>query len=93
MAAGMADEKLPRDNSEDRSRPILLKNSLIVTGGKILPLWKALNFRERRGQPLLTISGLKFAQCATPRVFRRFSAAFQFNSKIASTLETSFSTE
>jgi hypothetical protein len=41
----------------------------------------------------LTISALKFAQCATPRVFRGFSVAFQFNSKIASTLERSFSTE
>jgi hypothetical protein len=41
----------------------------------------------------LTISALKFAQYATPRVFRGFSAAFQFNSKIASTRERSFSTE
>jgi hypothetical protein len=49
--------------------------------------------REPREQPLLTISALNFAQCAIPQCFRGFSAVFQFNRKIASAPERSFSTE
>jgi len=49
--------------------------------------------RELREQPLLKISALKFSQCAIPQVFSGFPAAFQFNRKIASAPERSFSTE
>jgi hypothetical protein len=40
-----------------------------------------------------SISAVKFPQCAISRVFRAFSAIFQFNQKTASAPERSFSTE
>jgi hypothetical protein len=60
----------------DRVRPILLKNSLRVFGGKIVALLKAGNLRDSREQPLVMISALNLSQSAGHRVLLGFSAAF-----------------